>query len=45
MEEIESDRNYRGTLSAPVCLYLPLYLPDPILFCNLPLFCLPHAGS
>ena len=36
MEEIESDRNYRrDSLSAPICLYLSLHLPDPILFCNL----------
>lgn len=34
-----------GLSFRPMRLYLSLYLPDPILCCNLSLFCLPHAGS
>ena len=47
-EKDEEDREWQklqDSPSATMSLYLSLYLPDPILCCNLFLFCLPHAGS
>lgn len=36
MEEIEKCQELQEGLSVcPICLYLSLYLPDPILFCYL----------